>query len=113
MVSSMTPRFVRNYSSHDEETFEEFTSRYEKEFDEAYDLFEVQRVLNNVFSYDLVPAPAVLEKALQAARRVNDYATASRVFEGEFYLQLVYKRPVFCLLHWGACFFFSCRPFTN
>lgn len=84
MVSSMTPRLVRNYSSHDEETFEEFTSRYEKEFDEAYDLFEVQRVLNNVFSYDLVPAPAVLEKALQAARRVNDYATASRVFEGKF-----------------------------
>lgn len=39
-------------------------------------------MLNNVFSYDLVPAPSVMEKALQAARRVNDYATASRVFEG-------------------------------
>jgi cytochrome c oxidase subunit 5a len=35
-----------------------------------------------VFSYDLVPAPSVLERALHAARRVNDYATASRVFEG-------------------------------
>ncbi|CDK26634.1 unnamed protein product [Kuraishia capsulata CBS 1993] len=72
----------RNYSAHHEETFEEFTTRYEKEFDEAYDLFEVQRVLNNCFSYDLVPAPAVIEKALRACRRVNDYATAVRVFEG-------------------------------
>ncbi len=56
--------------------------RFEKEFDEAYDLFEVQRVLNNAFSYDLVPAPSVIEKALLACRRVNDYATAVRVFEG-------------------------------
>ncbi|CCD24479.1 cytochrome c oxidase subunit VI NDAI_0D01650 [Naumovozyma dairenensis CBS 421] len=73
---------IRKYSSHgDEETFEEFTARYEKEFDEAYDLFEVQRVLNNCFSYDLVPAPAVVEKALRAARRVNDLPTAMRVFE--------------------------------
>lgn len=55
--------------------------RYEKEFEEAYDLFEVQRVLNNCFSYDLVPAPAVIEKALLACRRVNDYPTAVRTFE--------------------------------
>lgn len=75
-------KFVRNYSAHDEETFEEFTARFEKEFDQAYDLFEVQRVLNNAFSYDLVPAPAVIEKALRAARRVNDFPTAVRVFEG-------------------------------
>ena len=72
---------VRMYSSHDEESFEEFTVRYEKEFDEAYDVFEVQRVLNNCFSYDLVPAPAVIERALLAARRVNDLPTAMRVFE--------------------------------
>lgn len=72
---------IRAYSSHDEETFEEFTSRYEKEFEEAYDVFEVQRVLNNCFSYDLVPAPAVIEKALLAARRVNDFPTAIRIFE--------------------------------
>ncbi|KAL3235190.1 Cytochrome c oxidase subunit 6, mitochondrial [Nakaseomyces bracarensis] len=73
---------IRKYSdAHDEETFEEFTARYEKEFEEAYDLFEVQRVLNNCFSYDLVPAPAVIEKALRAARRVNDLPTAVRVFE--------------------------------
>lgn len=57
------------------------TDRYEKEFEEAYDLFEVQRVLNNSFSYDLVPAPSVIQKALEACRRVNDYPTAVRTFE--------------------------------
>lgn len=82
-----TPRLtqfqsIRKYSDHhEEETFEEFTARYEKEFEQAYDLFEVQRVLNNCFSYDLVPAPAVIEKALRAARRVDDLPTAVRVFE--------------------------------
>lgn len=39
-------------------------------------------MLNNCFSYDIVPAPAVIEQALRACRRVNDYATAVRVFEG-------------------------------
>ncbi len=33
---------VRFYSDKESETFEEFSARYEKEFDEAYDLFEVQ-----------------------------------------------------------------------
>ena len=41
-----------------------------------------QRNLNNAFAYDLVPAPSVIEAALKAARRVNDFATAVRVFEG-------------------------------
>jgi len=41
-----------------------------------------QRNLNNAFAYDLVPAPSVIIAALKAARRVNDFATAVRVFEG-------------------------------
>ncbi|KAJ8501883.1 hypothetical protein ONZ45_g11979 [Pleurotus djamor] len=45
-------------------------------------LFEVQRGLNNCFAHDLVPAPSVIEAAVRAARRVDDYATAVRVFEG-------------------------------
>ncbi|KAK9450000.1 cytochrome c oxidase subunit VA-domain-containing protein [Limtongia smithiae] len=72
---------VRNYSAHDEESFEEFNARFEKEFDGAYDSFEVQRILTNAFSYDHVPSPTVITKALEAARRVNDFATAVRVFE--------------------------------
>ncbi len=42
----------------------------------------MQRNLNNAFAYDLVPAPSVLAAALKAARRVNDFPTAVRIFEG-------------------------------
>ncbi|KAK3358950.1 cytochrome c oxidase subunit VA-domain-containing protein [Lasiosphaeria hispida] len=69
-------------SEHQEETFEEFTARYEKEFDGVQDVFELQRNLNNAFAYDLVPSPSVLVAALKAARRVNDFPTAVRIFEG-------------------------------
>lgn len=55
--------------------------RYEQFFQNAEDLFEVQRGLNNCFAYDLVPPPAVITEALKAARRVNDYALAVRIFE--------------------------------
>lgn len=79
-LASSIARNVRFYSS-DDLSYEEFSKKFEQEFDDAYDVYEVQRVLNNVFSYDLVPAPTVIEHALKAARRVNDYATASRVFE--------------------------------
>ena len=77
------PAFARpSSSSHGQETFESFTERYVNFFQSAQDLFEVQRGLNNCFAHDLVPAPAVVEAAVRAARRVNDYATAVRVFEG-------------------------------
>ncbi|KAI7903169.1 cytochrome c oxidase subunit VA-domain-containing protein [Cokeromyces recurvatus] len=73
----------RLYSSgHEDESFESFTERYVKFFDGVEDLFELQRGLNNAFAYDLVPAPSVIEAALRASRRVNDFATAVRVFEG-------------------------------
>lgn len=45
-----------------------------------------QRNLNNAFAYDLVPSPSVLVAALKAARRVNDYPTAVRVFEGRLHI---------------------------
>ncbi|KAL8752664.1 MAG: hypothetical protein Q9199_005588 [Rusavskia elegans] len=72
----------RRSGEHGEETFEEFTARYEKEFDAVQDVFELQRNLNNAFAYDLVPSPSVITAALRAARRVNDYPTAVRIFEG-------------------------------
>lgn len=77
------PNLVRNYSSeHGEETFEHFTERFVKFFDNVDDVFELQRGLNNAFGYDLVPSPSVIAAALKASRRVDDYATAVRVFEG-------------------------------
>ena len=83
VVSRAAPRLARSSSStHHQETFESFTERYVNFFQSAEDLFEVQRGLNNCFAHDLVPAPAVVESALRASRRVNDYATAVRVLEG-------------------------------
>ncbi|CAE6428604.1 unnamed protein product [Rhizoctonia solani] len=68
--------------AHENESFESFSARYEQFFGQVQDLFELQRGLNNCFAYDLVPSPGVVEAALRAARRVNDYSTAVRIFEG-------------------------------
>ncbi|OAQ30478.1 COX5A-domain-containing protein [Linnemannia elongata AG-77] len=65
-----------------EESFEDYTARFVKFFDNVDDLFELQRGLNNAFGYDLVPSASVIEAALKAARRVNDYPTAVRILEG-------------------------------
>ncbi|KAL9052432.1 MAG: hypothetical protein Q9162_005401 [Coniocarpon cinnabarinum] len=72
----------RRSGPHEEETFEEFTARYEAEFERVSDVFELQRNLNNSFAYDLVPSTTVIVAALRAARRVNDFPTAVRIFEG-------------------------------
>jgi cytochrome c oxidase subunit 5a len=71
------------YSSHQaEESYEAFNARYETFFTQVGDLFELQRGLNNAFAYDLVPSTQVVEAALRASRKVNDYATAVRILEG-------------------------------
>jgi hypothetical protein len=44
-----------------------------------------KRNLNNCFAYDLVPSPSVITAAVRAARRVNDFPSAVRVFEGTSY----------------------------
>jgi cytochrome c oxidase subunit 5a len=69
-------------SAHGQESFEAFSERYVKFFQGVQDIFELQRGLNNCFAHDLVPSVAVIEEALKAARRVDDYSTAVRIFEG-------------------------------
>ena len=83
-AAPVLPARVRFSSSdaHSQESFEAFSDRYVAFFQGAEDLFEVQRGLNNCFAHDLVPSPNVIEAAIRAARRVNDYATAVRIFEG-------------------------------
>lgn len=87
-LNHLSPLFVshavRSYASHshDDESFDAFSSRYVQFFSSVEDLFELQRGLNNCFAYDLVPSTEVIEAALRASRRVNDYSTAVRVFEG-------------------------------
>lgn len=84
VARSVLPTVARTrlYSDHPQETFESFTERYVDFFNKAEDIFEVQRGLNNCFAHDLVPAPSVIEAAVRASRRVDDFATAVRVFNG-------------------------------
>ncbi|GBC06947.1 hypothetical protein RclHR1_07160005 [Rhizophagus clarus] len=79
----LTYKGVRLYSdAHESETYEEFTDRYVKFFEGVDDRFELSRGLNNCFAHDKVPSPSVIEASLRAARRVNDFSTAVRIFEG-------------------------------
>ncbi|OAL33109.1 cytochrome c oxidase subunit 6, mitochondrial [Fonsecaea nubica] len=90
---------IQRSAGHEDETFEEFSARYGPDgaWSGVYwsskhylallqntlaDVFELQRNLNNAFAYDLVPSPGVVTAALKAARRVNDFPTAVRIFEG-------------------------------
>ncbi|KAI9807119.1 MAG: Cytochrome c oxidase subunit 6 [Sarcosagium campestre] len=82
LCSRFSTSVRRRSDGHEEESFEEFSARYEKEFDNVQDVFELQRNLNNAFAYDLVPSTSVIVAALRAARRVNDFPTAVRIFEG-------------------------------
>jgi cytochrome c oxidase subunit 5a len=77
-----TTRPLRSTSTHSEESYESFNSRYATFFSNVTDIFELQRGLNNCFAYDLVPSQNVVEEALKASRRCNDFSTAVRIFEG-------------------------------
>ncbi|GAA5994087.1 hypothetical protein JCM5350_006410 [Sporobolomyces pararoseus] len=77
-IAALPVRFAHSAA----ESYEDFNQRYADFFANAQDLFELQRGLNNCFAYDLVPSQRVVEEALRAARRVNDYSTAVRIFEG-------------------------------
>lgn len=68
--------------AHETESYESFNQRYQTFFSNVEDVFELQRGLNNCFAYDLVPSTGVIESALKAARKVDDYATAVRILEG-------------------------------
>mmetsp|Transcript_29152 Transcript_29152/g.76327 ORF Transcript_29152/g.76327 Transcript_29152/m.76327 type:complete len:135 (-) Transcript_29152:179-583(-) len=50
--------------------------------DETLSSREIRRGLNDVFANDLVPDPTILSAALRATRRVNDFPTSVRIFEG-------------------------------
>lgn len=83
-MNILSPAVRHSSGSHasENESYEAFNSRYQTFFTQVEDVFELQRGLNNCFAYDLVPATEVVEAALRASRKVNDYATAVRILEG-------------------------------
>ncbi|EEB06312.2 cytochrome c oxidase subunit VI [Schizosaccharomyces japonicus yFS275] len=72
----------RNEDNSHKVDLDALNKRYGDFFSEVDDPFELQRGLNNCFAYDLLPSSDVLESALRAARRLNDFAVAVRILEG-------------------------------
>merc|ERR1719454_2093973 len=81
MVAAVRAAPVRTYGT-DHEADPDFDNKWVEYFnDETLDPREIRRGLNDVFAYDLIPDPTILEAALRATRRVNDFPTSVRIFE--------------------------------
>lgn len=66
-----------------DESDEEFDSRYVAYFNRKdIDGWEVRKAINDLQGMDLVPEPKIIEAALRACRRLNDYALCVRLLEG-------------------------------
>jgi len=74
---------VRAMSGHEStETDAEFDARYEAYFNRAdIDGWEYRKAMGDLAGMDLVPEPAIVNAALRACRRLNDYALATRTLE--------------------------------
>ncbi|XP_055592917.1 cytochrome c oxidase subunit 5A, mitochondrial [Uranotaenia lowii] len=69
--------------SHSEESAEEFDARYEAYFNRKdIDHWEARKAMNDLLGMDLIPDPKIINAALRACRRLNDYALAIRFLEG-------------------------------
>lgn len=65
-----------------QESDEAFDERYLKHFNRPdIDNWDVRKAMNDLTGMDLVPEPKIIEAALRACRRVNDYALAVRFLE--------------------------------
>lgn len=72
----------RFMSKHSTETDEQFDARYEAFFNRKdIDGWEIRKAMNDLCGMDLVPEPKIINAALRACRRVNDYALAVRFLE--------------------------------
>ncbi|XP_061385831.1 cytochrome c oxidase subunit 5A, mitochondrial [Danaus plexippus] len=64
------------------ESDEEFDCRYEAFFNRKdIDGWEIRKGMNDLAGMDLVPDPKIINAAMYACRRVNDYALAVRFLE--------------------------------
>ncbi|XP_068173554.1 cytochrome c oxidase subunit 5Ab [Antennarius striatus] len=80
--SSSAPLSSRYYSHDIVETDEEFDARWVMYFNRHdIDAWELQKGMNALIGYDLVPEAKILDSALRACRRVNDLASAIRILE--------------------------------
>ncbi|MBZ3883434.1 Cytochrome c oxidase subunit 5A, mitochondrial [Sciurus carolinensis] len=70
------------YSHGSHETDEEFDARWVTYFNKPdIDAWELRKGMNTLVGYDLVPEPKIIDAALRACRRLNDFASAVRILE--------------------------------
>ncbi|XP_062468195.1 cytochrome c oxidase subunit 5A, mitochondrial [Pezoporus occidentalis] len=73
---------ARCYSHGSQESDEEFDARWVTYFNKPdIDAWELRKGINTLVGYDLVPEPKIIDAALRACRRLNDFATAVRILE--------------------------------
>ncbi|KAF6215161.1 hypothetical protein GE061_009912 [Apolygus lucorum] len=73
---------VRCMSKENTETDEAFDARYEAFFNKPdIDGWDIRKAMNDLCGMDLIPEPKIINAALRACRRVNDYALAIRFLE--------------------------------
>ncbi|XP_060116105.1 cytochrome c oxidase subunit 5A, mitochondrial isoform X2 [Heteronotia binoei] len=73
---------VRCYSHGSQESDEEFDARWVTYFNKPdIDAWELKKGVNTLVTYDLVPEPKIIDAALRACRRLNDFASAIRILE--------------------------------
>lgn len=72
----------RFMSNKPEESAEAFDARWEAYFDSKnIDDWEIRKGVNELYGYDLVPEPRIVNAMLRACRRLDDFAMAVRVLE--------------------------------
>ncbi|KAM9312784.1 cytochrome c oxidase subunit 5A, mitochondrial [Gastrophryne carolinensis] len=82
LLSSQVSVAARCYSSAKQESDEEFDARWVTYFNKPdIDAWELRKGMNTLIGYDSVPEPKILDAALRACRRLNDFATAVRILE--------------------------------
>ncbi|XP_072258278.1 cytochrome c oxidase subunit 5A, mitochondrial [Pyxicephalus adspersus] len=82
LVSSQAAIAARCYSQAKHESDEEFDARWVTYFNKPdIDAWELRKGLNTLIGYDLVPEPKILDAALRACRRLNDFASTVRILE--------------------------------
>ncbi|XP_062033442.1 cytochrome c oxidase subunit 5A, mitochondrial-like [Lepus europaeus] len=70
------------YSHGSHETDEEFDARWVTYFNKPdIDAWELRKGMNTRVGYDLVPEPKVIDAALRACTRLNDFASAVPILE--------------------------------
>ena len=69
-------------SSKPKESDEAFDARWEAYFNrEDIDGWELRKGMNELYGHDLVPEPKIVNAALKACRRVDDFAMSVRILE--------------------------------